>query len=143
MLNFVPDSVLHLAIAAIIAAGASLYIAAFFFRLVLWLAPFREPARVIGTVLIVVGVYFYGGYSTEMSWRQRAEELQQKLARAEEQSREANVVIETKYVDRVRVIREHSDAVIRYIDREVVKYDVKFAPGGQCEIPREFIQAHN
>ena len=83
MLSFVPDSVLHLAIAAIIAAGASLYIAAFFFRLVLWLAPFREPARVIGTVLIVVGVYFYGGYSTEMSWRQRAEELQQKLARAE------------------------------------------------------------
>ena len=33
--------------------------------------------------------------------------------------------------------------VKQYIDREIVKYDTKFAPGGQCEIPKEFIDAHN
>jgi hypothetical protein len=29
------------------------------------------------------------------------------------------------------------------VDREVVKYDTKFMPGGICEIPREFIKSHN
>ena len=33
--------------------------------------------------------------------------------------------------------------VIKYVDREVVKYDTKFAPGGICEIPKEFFTAHD
>jgi hypothetical protein len=48
-----------------------------------------------------------------------------------------NTKIETKYVNKVQVIKEHGAAVIQYVDREVVKYD------NQCVIPKEFIIAIN
>jgi hypothetical protein len=46
-------------------------------------------------------------------------------------------------VTRTQLVREKGQEVIRYVDREIVRYDTKFAPGGQCEIPEEFIKAHN
>ena len=52
------------------------------------------------------------------------------------------VVIE-KVVTKTKVVKEKGQEVTKYVDREIVKYDVKFAPGGECEIPKEFIKAHN
>ena len=40
-------------------------------------------------------------------------------------------------------MREQGQRVIEYVDREVVKYDTKFVPGGECEIPPEFVTAVN
>jgi hypothetical protein len=46
-------------------------------------------------------------------------------------------------VTKTQVIRTRGETITKYIDREIVKYDEKFAKGGMCEIPQEFIQAHN
>jgi hypothetical protein len=35
------------------------------------------------------------------------------------------------------------EIVKQYIDREVKVYDETFRPGGVCEIPKEFVNAHN
>jgi hypothetical protein len=70
-------------------------------------------------------------------------EVEAKLKKAEQESASENVRIDTKIVTRTQVVREKGQEVIRYVDREIVKYDIKFAPGGQCEIPEEFIKAHN
>jgi hypothetical protein len=90
-----------------------------------------------------VGVYFTGGYGTEMEWRNRVAKLEEKVAKAEEQSKLANSKLNNKAQQKVKIIREKGIVVKQYIDREVTKYDTKFAPGGQCEIPKEFIKAHN
>jgi hypothetical protein len=78
-----------------------------------------------------------------MAWRERVAEVEARLKVAQEQSVTENTRIETKLVTRTQLVREQGQEVIRYIDREIVKYDTKFAPGGQCEIPQEFIKAHN
>jgi len=70
-------------------------------------------------------------------------ELKDKVSVAEEQSVKETVKVETKYINKTQVIRERGQDVVQYIDREVVKYDTKFLPGGMCEIPKEFIEAHN
>ena len=84
-----------------------------------------------------------GGASNEEKWNARVKEMEAKVAVAEVKSKEENVKIETKVITKTQVIRERGKDIINYVDREVVKYDTKFAPGGQCEIPKEFIKALN
>jgi hypothetical protein len=42
-----------------------------------------------------------------------------------------------KVVTKTLVVRERGDDIVRYVDREVVKYDSK------CEIPKEAVSAVN
>jgi hypothetical protein len=84
-----------------------------------------------------MGVYFAGGYGTEMEWRKRVADMQAKVAKAEEQSKVANTKLDNKAQQKVKVIREKGLVVKQYIDREVTKYD------NQCVIPKEFVKAHN
>ena len=79
----------------------------------------------------------------EAEWRERVAEVEAKLAVAEQKSAATNQKIDTAAQEKIRVIRGQTQIVRQYIDREVVRYDTKFLPGGQCEIPQEFIQAHN
>ena len=108
---------------------------------VIW--QYQLPFRVLGIALLVIGVYFRGGYAVEAEWRERVAEVEKKLAVAEQKSADANTKIDTAAKEKIRVIRGQTQIVRQYIDREVVKYDTKFMPGGQCEIPQEFVRAHN
>lgn len=78
-----------------------------------------------------------------MAWRERVAEVEAKLKVAEAESARETVRIETRVVTKTQLIRERGADIVQYIDREIVKYDTKFAPGGQCEIPQEFVKAHN
>jgi hypothetical protein len=115
-------------------------------RLLLWfpaIASYYRVIQVLSVAVFLLAVYLKGGYTTEMAWRERVSEVEAKLKKAEQESASENVRIDTKIVTRTQVVREKGQEVIRYVDREIVKYDIKFAPGGQCEIPEEFIKAHN
>ena len=69
--------------------------------------------------------------------------MQATVALAEQQSAKENVRIVEKIVKQTEYIKTRGEDIVKYVDREVVKYDTKFAPGGQCEIPKEFIKAIN
>lgn len=84
-----------------------------------------------------------GGAIMNKSYLAEVEAMKQKVAEAEAKSKEENVKIVEKVVTKTKVVKEKGQEVIKYVDREIVKYDVKFAPGGECEIPKEFIKAHN
>jgi len=137
ILNFIPDTFLYMAIFAIIATGIVLYMASFFLALFPVLLPYRKIFHILSLFFIIIGVYFAGGYGTEMEWRKRVQDMQAKVAKAEEQSKQANVKLDNKAQQKVKVIREKGLVVKQYIDREVTKYD------NQCVIPKEFVKAHN
>jgi amino acid permease len=143
ILNFIPDTFLHMAIFAIIATGIVIYMASFFLALFPVLIPYRPIFHVFSLFFVLMGVYFAGGYGTEMEWRNRVTKLEEKVIKAEQQSKQANAKLDSKTQQKVKIIREKGIIVKQYIDREVTKYDTKFAPGGVCEIPQEFIKAHN
>jgi hypothetical protein len=84
-----------------------------------------------------------GAIHDNNSWEARVKEMQDKVAAAEIQSKEQNVKIVEKVVRKTEIIRTRGEDIIKYVDREVTKYETKFAPGGECEIPKEFIKAHN
>ena len=93
--------------------------------------------------MIVVGVYMSGSIANEQAWQARVKELEAKIAAAEAEAAKETVKIVEKVVTKQKVVKEKGDEVIKYVDREVVKYDTKFVAGGQCEIPKEFIKALN
>lgn len=84
-----------------------------------------------------------GAIHDNNAWEARVKEMEAKIAAAEEQSKIENVKIVEKVVNKVQTIKTRGDEIVKYVDREVTKYDTKFAPGGVCEIPKEFIKAHN
>ena len=143
LLHFLPDSFILFIVYLVLATGGILTAGSYLVKWIPGISTYKLPMRIGGIVLLICGVYFYGGYSTEMIWRERVAEMEAKVAAAEAQSKEENTKIVTKVVTKTQVIRTRGETITKYIDREIVKYDEKFAPGGQCEIPKEFIKAHN
>ena len=63
--------------------------------------------------------------------------MEAKVAEAEAKSATANTDIVEKTVIKTQVIKERGQDIVKYVDREVVKYDTT------CIIPKEFVAAHN
>jgi hypothetical protein len=148
ILHFLPDTFLAFIVNAILIIGVVSTFISFVIlnRLLIMFPPlanYYRIAQIVSIIILLAGVYFKGGYSTEMIWRDRVAEVEAKLKEAEAKSAEVNTVIETKIVNRVKEIKVQGDEVIKYVDREIVKYDTKFLPGEICEIPKEVISAHN
>jgi hypothetical protein len=135
MLAFLPDAFLAWIINTILIAGVVGFAASFFFGYVVrWLpaiAPYHLLIQVVSIVLLVSGVYFKGGYSVEMAWRERVAELEAKVAIAEQKSKEVNEKIVTVYKDRVKVVKETQVVVQEKIKTVEVKID------SQCKITDE------
>jgi len=136
-LSFIPDSWLNLAVLSILGAGVLIYVLSYFVAFIPTLIPAKEPIRIIGTLLVVAGVYFYGSYDTEMSWRGKMAEQTTAIEKAFEQSKSANAKIENDAKERVKVIYKNATIIKQYIDREVIKYDET------CKIPDVVVKAHN
>jgi energy-coupling factor transporter transmembrane protein EcfT len=143
ILHFLPNALILWICNIVLLAGILLTATAFFIKRIPIINQYRVPAQILGIALLVVGVYWRGGYAIEQEWRERVAEVEARVAAAEAASREENTKIVTKVVTKTQIIRTRGETITKYIDREIVQYDTKFAPGGQCEIPREFIKAHN
>ena len=143
ILHFLPDALILWICNTVLLAGILLTVAAFFIKNIPVINQYRIPAQVLGIALLVVGVYWRGGYAIEMEWRERVAEMEARVATAEAKSAEENVKIVTKTVTKTQIVRTRGEDIIKYVDREIVKYDEKFAKGGVCEIPPEFIKAIN
>jgi uncharacterized membrane protein YeiB len=141
MLAFFPDAFLVWIINIILITGIIGFVASFFFGFVVrWIptiAPYHLLIQVISIVLLVAGVYFKGGYSVEMAWRERVAELEAKIAISEQKSKEVNEKIVTVYKDRVKVVKETQIVVQEKIKTVEVKID------SQCKITADTVDILN
>jgi hypothetical protein len=98
---------------------------------------YKTAAQAVSYLAFAFGLFMTGAVKGSESLLAEMKDLREKVTVAEEQSVQETVKIETKYVNKTQVIRERGEDVLKYIDREVVKYD------STCVIPKEFIEAHN
>lgn len=142
LLHFLPDSLLAFIVDAVLIAGilatvVTGFLLKYLIRVMPALSPHVRMAQIISVAVLLTGVYFKGGYSTEMQWRERVREVEEKLAIAEAEARDANAQLEKKSQQKIKVIQGRQVIVKQYIDREVTRYD------SQCVIPESFVKAHN
>lgn len=124
-------------------AGLLGLLATFVMKFIPMVYMYRTAIQAVSVVLIVLGTYMAGAISNEEAWQARVKEMEAKVAEAEAKSQKVNVEVIEKVVKKTEYIKTRGQDIVKYIDKEIVKYDTKFLPGGQCEIPKEFIEAHN
>jgi len=137
MLSFVPDAVLHLVVFGIMITGIGIYALSFFTRFIPPLIPYSGIARIVGTILMISGVYFYGSYATEMSWRNKVSELETKVAASEAESKKTNIQIQKVYIDKVKIVKETQVVIQERIIEVEKRID------SQCTVDTEVINILN
>jgi hypothetical protein len=134
LLQLVPDGVFVWLIYLLCVAGVVLYVAS---KLVAWIplmGQYRLPAELVGIVALVIAGYFYGG----ISYREQIAEMKQRVRIAEEQSQQVNTVIETKIIEKVKVVKQNV-----YITREIIRDTAGQQLDAQCSLPRSTVSLHD
>ena len=143
ILKWLPDWFFH----AMLIGGVLGLISTYFVGLIAKLIPpfyvYKTPIQLLSIVMVVVGTFMMGAIHNNNEWEARVKELEDKVRVAEAKSQVVNTEIVTKLVTKKQIIKERGEEVVKYIDREVVKYDTKFLPGQDCELPKEFIKSIN
>jgi len=129
MFSLVPDDFLVWVYYVLTGLGFALYIASKLVRFIPFESQWKFPIELVGVIVLVLGSYLLGGYGTEMTWRQRVNELQAQIKVAEEKSQEVNTVIQTKVVTKIKVVEKQVEVVRTQIqkDKEIINAD--------CRIP--------
>ena len=134
LLQMIPDGVFVWITYLLFAAGIVLYVAS---KLVSWIpliGQYRLPAELVGVVALVIAAYFYGG----ISYREQVAEMKQRVRIAEERSQQINTVIETKIIEKVKVVKQNV-----YITREIVRDTAGRQLDAQCSLPRSTVSLHD
>jgi len=137
MLSLIPDSIFVWITYILITVGAGLYIAS---KLVKWIplmGQYKLPSELIGIAVLLIGVYLFGGYGVEMSWREKVRQLEEKIKIAEEKSQQVNTVIQEKIVYRTKVIKEKETVYVDRIKEIAKEVDAK------CEVDPRVVDALN
>jgi len=137
ILHFLPDSIILWFCNVLLLTGFVGTMAGFFAHRIPGLWQFQLAFKLAGIALLVLGVYFRGGLAVEQQWRERVAAVEARLAEAEKAATVANTKINTRAQQRTAQVRERTQLIRQYVDREVVKYD------NQCAVPEPFVRAHN
>ena len=143
LLHLLPDGLLELVVNLILFTGIILTLVSTFLfgtisKYVPSLAVHSTLVRVVSILILTFGVYFKGGYSTEMIWREKVAKLEAKIKIAEEKSKSVNTVIEQKIIYKTKIVKEKAKNIIKYIDNPAItKFDKV------CPLPKEVIDIHN
>ena len=142
MLSFVPDSVLAWIVNTVFIVGAiGSFLSFFVLHKILnkfpTLAPYHLLIQIVSAVLLVVGIYWKGGYGVEMEWRSKMKAAEEKARIAEQQAIELNSKLDAELKKKQQVVRENT---IVYRDRikEIAK-DID----RQCVVAPSAIEVHN
>ena len=139
ILQWLPDWIFY----AMFFAGLLGLLATYIMKFIPFVYVYRTPIQAISILAIAIGTYMSGAISNEEAWQTKVKEMEAKVAAAEVKSVKENIKIVEKLVKKTEYITRRGQDIIQYVDKEVTKYDDRFRPGGQCELPKEFIKAIN
>lgn len=129
ILQFLPNWLFY----GLLLCGVAAFIATKF----LTILPQAKLIQAASALAVVFSIYMIGAISNNDAWLARVKELEVKVAEAEAKSAATNTDIVEKTIVKTQVVKQRGEDIIKYVDREVVKYDTT------CVIPKEFVASHN
>ena len=135
ILKFLPDWIFY----GIFLVGVIGFAVTYLFKYipVPFIYMYRKPIQIGSVLAIIFGTFMSGAIYDNEAWEARVREMEVKVAKAEQQSKEENEKINDKVEKVKEKIVQKQVVVKQYIDREVTKYD------NTCVIPKEFVEVHN
>jgi hypothetical protein len=135
--SIIPDGFIVWVINAVLLTGLVATLASFFIKFIPFVNSYKLPIQILGIVLLAIGLFFKGGYATEMMWRDRVAAMEEKVAAAEVKSAKINTVIQKVYVDKVKVVKD-----TQYVIQERIK-EVEKLIDKDCRVAPEAVDIHN
>ena len=122
------------------------YAIAFFSFIALLLASFVKsipiigkyaiPIQAISFIVLLISVFFCGGLSNEASWQLKVAKANVEIAELKVKEEKVTTKIVIKYIDRIQVVKEKGNEIIKYVD--VIKES-----DSKCELPNSFVVLHD
>lgn len=130
LLHFLPDSFILYVVYAAMGLGAAGIVTSYVIRFIPFINIYRIPIQILSILLLVTGVYWYGGYSTEMWWRGETARLQEEIRKSEEKAPIITKEIVTKYKDKILVVKHGVEVIKKEIEvkREIINEGCKLNP---------------
>ena len=135
--SLVPIWLISWLVTGLIIVGLVGISAAWIARWVPYFNLYRGPIQLIGIVCLVLGVYFKGGADVERAWRERVQELEAKIAIAEQQSKEANARLSNQLQANKKLTQEVKNANQAAVRANASKIDA------ECRVPDVAIELLN
>ena len=137
LLHLLPTSLILWIVNIAMIAGLAGILISYFIRFIPFINIYRTPIQIISIIVFCSGVYWYGGYSTEMIWRDEVAKMEEKVKESEAKSKKVNTVLKKVYVDRVKIVKQDVVVVQEKI-REVSNVIDK-----DCKVPPEAVNLLN
>jgi hypothetical protein len=99
---------------------------------------YRLPIQVVSISVLVFGVYMEGGISNQEKWEAKVAEAKLEMAKKETASAETTTKVVTKYINKVQIVKEKGDEIIK----QVPVYISKDADA-KCDVPTGFVMLHD
>lgn len=134
MLYFLPDALVY----AITTLSFLALVATYALGTLPLISKYAKPTQLVSCVLFIFGVYLSGGISNEAGWREKVAKMEAEIAQKEAESAETTTKVVTKYVDRVTVVKEKGDVIIKEIPNYISKDS-----DAKCVVPNGFVSLHD
>ena len=142
LISFIPDGFFIWITYILFALGFALYAIS---KVMDWLPRlyklpdiYRLPVEILGVVMLVAGAYLFGSYGTEMIWRDKVKDMEDRVKVAEEKSQQVNTVVQTRVITRIKVIKQNV-----YQNREIIKEVVGKQLDASCTLPQSTVVLHD
>ena len=137
LLHLLPTSLILWIVNIAMIGGLIGILVSFFIKFVPFINIYRTPIQIVSIIVFCSGIYWYGGYTTEMLWRDEVAKMEEKVKESEEKSKKVNTVLKKVYVDRVKIVKQ--DVVVI---QEKIK-EVSNTIDKDCKVPAEAVKLLN
>jgi hypothetical protein len=107
---FLPDWLITYFVHIVFAIGVIGTLVGSFLNNIPFINQYGMIIKSVSVVLLVAGLYLEGGLQNEMAWRSKVAEYEKRIEAAQVASNEANVIIQEKVVETVKIIKENTNA---------------------------------
>ena len=133
MMNLLPDWFWHV----VTIGGAVAIIVAWMLKHIPFISQYNLPIRIVGTVALLVGIWFQGGMANEAKWQAKVADMEAKIRIAEAKSEQANIDLAKKQKEKVKVVKEVQVVIKEKIVRVADKIDA------ECKVDSAAIEIIN
>ena len=133
ILKFIPDWLIHLTVLS----GFILIFSSFVLYHIPFVKQYRLPLLFVGLIVSCAAFFAEGVLFSNGWWEAKVKELEIKVAAAEAKAAQVNVKIITKYVDKVRIVKETTDENVKFIEKYITKHD------NDITFPKSYIMLHD
>jgi hypothetical protein len=130
LVSFLPEWIFY---AAAFISAAALLVSTLFSALPI-IGKYGKAIQIGSFVALLFSVYLVGGVSNEASWQAKVLKQQAEIAELKQKEAEVTTKVVTKYVDRIQVVKEQANEIVKYVTQE---------SDAKCELPVSFSVLHD